>query len=119
MSGIRDNSAFQNIFKTVAAQLRNREFKPAKELICQMISMDPGAPEPHNLLGIFLEMRGDFDEAKKHYRAACALDPQYRPAARNLERLVFYDWDIQKYSYDFGDVPVELPEKKNKKIAVL
>lgn len=65
-----------------------------------ILNMD--APEPHNLLGILAEMSGDDSRARKHYRAAYALDPTYQPACRNLERLVDFVWKTVSRKYDYG-----------------
>lgn len=46
----------------------------------------PHAPEPHNLLGILLEKQGHHVLAMKHFRAAWALDPTYRPVRQNLDQ---------------------------------
>ncbi len=65
-----------------------REFDAAQEHVRQAIATDPTKPEAPNLLGALIEMRGDWREALKQYRAALALDPAYQPASRNLERVV-------------------------------
>lgn len=44
----------------------------------------PHAPQPHNLYGVVLEYQNKHSEAMKHFRAAQALDPNYRPAKYNL-----------------------------------
>ncbi len=66
------------------------------------LTLNTEAPEPHNLLGIYFEMKGDDGTARKHYRAAYALDPTYKPACRNLERLVDFVWEPVSRKYDFG-----------------
>jgi len=41
-----------------------------------------------NLFGVLKEMDGEWLEALKQYRAALALDPSYKPADDNEERIV-------------------------------
>lgn len=94
---------FTEIISKIVCLLRAGETVHAHALIGRAMGLDMGAPEPHNLLGIFCEMTGDDDGARRHYRAAYALDPTYRPACRNLERLVLYTWGEQDRRYDFGN----------------
>jgi len=65
-----------------------RQFDAAREHVRQAIATDPTKPEALNLLGALIEMCGDWLEALKQYRAALALDPTYRPANDNIERIV-------------------------------
>jgi len=65
-----------------------REFDAAQEHVRQAIAADATKPEAFNLLGALIEMRGDWLEALKQYRAALAVDPSYKPADANLERVV-------------------------------
>jgi hypothetical protein len=52
------------------------------------IAADTTRPEALNLLGAITELRGDWLEALKQYRAALAVSPGYAPADANLERVV-------------------------------
>ncbi len=65
-----------------------REFDAAQEYARRAIAADSTKPEGLNLMGALLEMRGDWLEALKQYRAALALDPTYGPAKENLDRVV-------------------------------
>lgn len=65
-----------------------REFDAAQEHVRQAIAADSTKPEALNLLGALIELRGDWLEALKQYRAALALDPTYKPADANLDRVV-------------------------------
>jgi DNA-binding NtrC family response regulator len=64
-----------------------QEFDAAQEHVRQAIAADSTKPEAFNLLGALIELRGDWLEALKQYRAALALDPTYKPADANLERV--------------------------------
>ncbi len=48
----------------------------------------PTRPEAYNLLGALLEIRHDRLEAQRFYRAALEIDPTYRPAGGDLERII-------------------------------
>ena len=65
-----------------------RQFDAAQEHLRQAIAADSTKPEAFNLLGALIEIRGDWLEAQKQYRAALAPDPSYKPANENLERVV-------------------------------
>ena len=65
-----------------------REFDAAQEHVRQAIAADSTKPEALNLLGALMELQGDWLEALKQYRAALALDPTYKPADENLDRVV-------------------------------
>lgn len=73
-----------------------------KNLILHAMGRYPHAPEPHNLIGILLEMEGDHPMAMKHFRAAVALAPDYLPARQNLESFgTFYSRGT--YAYNEND----------------
>ena len=64
----------------------DRNLEQAKAIAQRALGLDPGKPEAYNLLGAFLECRGDWAEAQKYYRAALEIDPSYLPAKANLAR---------------------------------
>ena len=98
---------FSETLSNAIELLKSRSFNSGYKLITNALLLDPDAPEPHNLLGILAELKGDDSIARKHYRAAYALDPTYKPACRNLERLVMLEWGPQRRDYDFGDAMAE------------
>lgn len=82
--------------------LKARDIAASRLKIANAMIQDMNAPEPHNLLGILCELILDDNTARKHYRAAYALDPTYKPACRNLERLCTYELGNQKRDFDYG-----------------
>jgi tetratricopeptide (TPR) repeat protein len=100
---VNDSTLFKNFLQKAADLLKCKKQEDSFELISKAISINMDAPEPHNLLGILMEIRGNDSVARKHYRAAYALDPTYKPACRNLERLVNFEWGPQNRNYDFGE----------------
>jgi Flp pilus assembly protein TadD len=101
MKDINDSCEYKSFVAEAAVKLRNREIEEAQELIVNALSQNPDAPEPQNLLGILYEFKGDEDLARRHYRAACALDPTYRPANKNLERICKF-YVLPDMIIDFG-----------------
>jgi len=62
------------------------------------------------LLGIIAELTENLSLSGKYYRAAYALDPTFKPACRNLERITNFYYRLNIKSIDFGDKP-ELKEE--------
>ncbi|MGB4587845.1 MAG: hypothetical protein WBI17_01260 [Clostridiaceae bacterium] len=60
-------------------------------------------PEYHNLLGVIAEHNDDTTLACKHYRAAYALDPSYKPALNNLERITNFSFAYSDHKPDLGE----------------
>ena len=71
--------------------ITNRSFAAARETANKSIAADPGQPEAYNLLGVLLEIKGDYLDAQKFYRAALDIDPTFKPAQANLERTTSWD----------------------------
>ena len=66
--------------------ISDRGFSAARETARKAIAADPAKPEAYNLLGALLEIKGDWLEAQKFYRAALDIDPTFKPASANLNR---------------------------------
>ncbi len=82
-----------------------KEYMSGEDYLKKAVAMGVDKPEPHNLLGVIAEYKGDIERAQKHYRAALALDPTYTPARANLERSASYSYS--KANIDLGDSKVE------------
>ena len=70
--------------ENVKEYLATGKFDDCEKAIYNAMYKYPHAAAPHNLLGIFLEKTGDHIEAMRHFRAACDLEPTYKPAEQNL-----------------------------------
>ena len=81
---------------------RTGEYARCENLIASAMGRHPHAPEPHNLMGVVLEIQNDHAAAMKHFRAAWSLDPGYVPARHNLTNCAsLYARDV--YAYDESD----------------
>ena len=78
-------NAMQMLTAHIRALVAQRHFSEAEDEAAQAMSAAPHAAQPHNLMGIIAESRNDHVQAMKHFRAAWALDPTYRPARINME----------------------------------
>lgn len=75
-----------SLIEVTKRHISDRGFSAARETARKAIAADPAQPEAYNLLGALLEIKGDWLEAQKFYRAALDIDPTFKPAWANLER---------------------------------
>lgn len=108
-----DKDTFTQNIQRAAESLRNKDSDIAYSLIVEAMRINPDAPQPHNLLGIFYELSGNGDLARRHYRAAYSLDPTYKAACSNLERICT-NFDDRQSTYDFGEIPEATDAKTGK-----
>ncbi len=72
------------IVDAVKAFLIEKRYSECDELLRAAMRAYPHDAAPHNLMGLLLEKQNDHVKAMKHFRAAAALDPTYKPASWNL-----------------------------------
>lgn len=75
---------FRSTIEQVRELIADRKYKECEALICNLMFEHPHGAIPHNLMGLLLESENCHVEAMKHFRAAYALDPTYRPSSWNL-----------------------------------
>lgn len=102
----QDRGELEELCASVRAYVRKEAYEACMEPICLAMAHYPDAPQPHNLMGIVLEKQGDHAAAMRHFRAAWALDPKYRPANHNMYIYgTFYTRGM--CAFDESDVPAE------------
>lgn len=94
---------FEKNIRKAIINLKSGNYSLAHEYINLAMLGNEDAPEVHNLLGILSEIKGDLILAGKHYRASYALDPTYKPASRNLDRITSFYYKFHKENLDYGD----------------
>ena len=92
---------FQEYLEFGKKCILEKNYDSAKEYLKKAISENLEAPEPQNLLGVLYEYENDRLTAEKHYRTALDLDPTYKPALENLDRITSFRYS--KDSIRFGD----------------
>lgn len=103
------NQELSMLCSSVRTLVINGEYDKCNEMICEAMEHYPHDPEPHNLMGIVLEHTGDHSRAMKHFRAAWALDPTYRPASQNLNNYGTFH-SHGNCAYDESSCVVEHPK---------
>jgi DNA-binding response OmpR family regulator len=76
------------------------DFKQAERYARLCISADPAKPEAYNILGVLSELYDNIEQARKYYRAALSIQPNYEAAQLNLNRS---DKRIPKKSLSIGN----------------
>lgn len=104
------SDTYEKYIKTAISELNEGDYSKAEENIKRAMLERPHSPEAHNLYGILEELQSDGNLARKHYRAAYALDPTYKPATRNLERITTFEYYLYNKKIDYGDQPEVEPE---------
>ena len=64
-----------------------RDFASAKLKLVKALELDPNSPQAFNLVGVMLEMREEYDQAKRYYGQAIKLDKNFEPAQQNMRRI--------------------------------
>lgn len=64
-----------------------RDFIGAKRNIIKALELNPDSPQALNLAGVMLEMRKEYDQAKRYYGRAIKLDKNFEPAQANMRRI--------------------------------
>lgn len=104
-----DNNNYKDklnyLCKTVREYIEQKKHCECEKLITNAMMLYPHAPEPHNLMGILLEDKGDHLAAMKHFRASCALDPSYLPTRYNMSQYGDFFCIKHKNAFDETDCP--------------
>jgi DNA-binding NtrC family response regulator len=78
---------YDDWLRLARACIEEGDWRAASEHLKNAIASAPGRPQAFNLLGAVEESERHIDVALKYYRTAYNLEPTYRPAGRNIERL--------------------------------
>ena len=109
-----DSAELTSICEAVRELIGQNRLRESEEAITHAMAKFPHAPEPHNLMGIQLENKGDHLTAMKHFRAAWALDPTYFPARYNLEQYADILNERRKDAYTENDCAPEQTKEQYK-----
>jgi DNA-binding response OmpR family regulator len=82
---------YLSIIELTKRHIGSRRFEEARQCLKKAIAADPTQPEVYNLMGALFEIKADAVEAQRFYRAALEIDPTYKPAGANLERITSWN----------------------------
>lgn len=102
-------SEFDSLSLMVKECINRGDFESAEKDIVDSMAESPHNAVPHNLMGILMEHKNDHILAMKHFRAAWALDPTFRPARFNMEKYgaCFGSDRYKPDAYEDSDCPSE------------
>jgi Tfp pilus assembly protein PilF len=81
------NRRYAMLLHRSIAALKEGQPLLAGRLLRQALFRQPERPEAYNLLGVLVECTGDWLNSQKFYRAALNMEPTYRAAWNNLQRV--------------------------------
>lgn len=108
----------ESLSQAVKDYIAQGNFEVAERNIASAMASDPHDAAPHNLMGILMEHENLHPLAMKHFRAAWALDPTFRPARFNMDKYA-ESFGIDRFrqdAYEDSDCPEEKPGKERYKV---
>jgi DNA-binding response OmpR family regulator len=95
---------FGSHFSEAKRLINLQTFGTAWTHLSRALELSPGSPAALNLAGVLFEMQGDYERAGKLYEKAINSSPGYKPAQRNMLRLVsFYESRSSRQPFDLGN----------------
>jgi FixJ family two-component response regulator len=64
-----------------------RDFAAAKRDLVKALDLNPKSPSAFNLVGVMLEMREEYEQARRYYGQAIKIDKHFEPAQQNMRRI--------------------------------
>jgi FixJ family two-component response regulator len=81
---IRD---FDQSIRRAKRAINFRDFSLARRHLIEALEINPQSSQAFNLVGVMLEMREEYDQAKRYYGQAIKLDKDFEPAQQNMRRI--------------------------------
>jgi len=78
---------FEQTIRRAKRAINLRDFGLARRHLVEALEINPNSPQAFNLYGVTLEMRGDYEEAKRYYGQAIKIDRNFEPAQQNMRRI--------------------------------
>ena len=99
----RKQDAFYTHVFAAKRLINLQDFVGAKAHLIHALEINPQSAEVLNLTGVFLEMREEYENAKKHYGRAIAIDKNYEPAQQNMRRIFeLFNFGSSKEPFNLG-----------------
>lgn len=82
-----DPHDFDYYLRSAKRAINLRDFAVAKRNLVRALEIDNNSPQALNLAGVMLEMREEYDQAKRYYGHAIKIDKNFEPAQANMRRI--------------------------------
>jgi DNA-binding response OmpR family regulator len=82
-----------------------RDFAAAKRNLIKALEINAESPQALNLCGVMLEMREEYEQAKRYYGQAIKLDGHFEPAQQNMRRI------FELFNFGSSQEPFNLENK--------
>lgn len=78
---------FEYYLRCAKRAINLRDFTAAKRDLIKALELNSDSPQAMNLVGVMLEMREEYEQAKRYYGQAIKLDKHFEPAQQNMRRM--------------------------------
>ena len=78
---------FDYYLRSAKRAINLRDFNVAKRNLVKALELNRDSPQALNLAGVMLEMREEYDQAKRYYGQAIKMDKHFEPAQANMRRI--------------------------------
>ena len=82
-----------------------RDFAAAKRDLIKALELNSDSPQAMNLVGVMLEMREEYEQARRYYGQAIKLDKNFEPAQQNMRRI------FELFNFGSSDEPFNIDDK--------
>lgn len=82
-----------------------RDFAAAKRDLIKALELNSDSPQAMNLVGVMLEMREEYEQARRYYGQAIKLDKHFEPAQQNMRRI------FELFNFGSSDEPINTDDK--------
>jgi len=96
---------FEYYLRCAKRAINLRDFAAAKRHLVKALELNANSPQAFNLVGVMLEMREEFDQAKRYYGQAIKLDKHFEPAQQNMRRI------FELFHFGSSNEPVNLENR--------
>jgi len=100
--GTRD---FEYHLRCAKRAINLRDFTMAKANLVKALEQNPNSPQAFNLVGVMLEMREEFEQARRYYGQAIKIDRHFEPAQQNMRRI------FELFNFGASDEPINMENK--------
>lgn len=96
---------FNFYLRSAKRAINLRDFSTAKGHLIKALELDSRSPQAMNLVGVMLEMREEYEQAKRYYGQAIKLDRNFEPAQQNMRRI------FELFNFGSSKEPINLENK--------